>query len=296
MHMTSAPHLLTEDRPDFEHVLDEALRIVVDGIDGGADEAGGDGRAGASRGSGGDGAAGSPLNIEQLRTIALAAAESIGARVAEEYDAYRQVRAESRDAARESAQARDNRAFSYAAMGVADSAGSGAGLFAVMAVLTPLLAGAAALIFLLIGYALQAVSPEPGIASPLRTAGWFFAAVAAAAIVLGGIGLLLTALRAGSTAVHDGPTSLPPEVAHAREVWRRALLDRGMLPFLDDVVAGRVAVPQPPAAPASGPRMPRLGYSRPDFSSPQDPQSTAPRFASPDFSSPDFGGPDHRPD
>ena len=49
------------------------------------------------------------------------------------------------------------------------------------------------------------------------------------------------------------------------------------------------------------PRMPRLGYSRPDFSSPQDPRPTTPRFSSPDFSSPDFGspdfgGPDHAPD
>ena len=280
MHMTSAPHLLTEDRPDFEHVLDEALRIAMDGMEGGPT---------------GDGMAGSPLNAEQLRTMALTAAESIGARAAEEYAVYRQVRTDSRAAARESARVRDNRAFSYAAMGVADRTGSGAGILAVMAVLTPLLAGAAALIFLLIGYALQAVSPEPGIASPLRTAGWFFAAVAAAAIVLGGIGLLLTALRDGSTAIHDAPESLPPEVAQARDAWRRALLDRGLLPFLDDALAGRTAMP-PPTAPASGPRMPRLGYTRPDFSSPQDPHRGTPRFASPDFTSPDFGGPEHQPD
>lgn len=280
MHMTSAPHLLTEDRQDFEHVLDEALRIAMDGMEGAA---------------AGDGMAGSLLNAEQLRTMALAAAESIGARAAEEYEVYRQVRTDSRAAARESARARDSRTFSYAAMGVADRTGSGAGILAMMAVLTPLLAGAAALIFLLIGYALQAVSPEPGIASPLRTAGWFFAAVAAAAIVLGGIGLLLTALRDGSTAIHDAPESLPPEVAQARATWRRALLDRGLLPFLDDALAGRAAMP-PPTAPASGPRMPRLGYTRPDFSSPQDPHRATPRFASPDFTSPDFGGPDHRPD
>jgi hypothetical protein len=280
MHMTSAPHLLTEDRQDFDHVLDEALRIVLDGGDGA---------------SGPDGIAGSPLNSEQLRTMALAAAESIGAQAAAEYEAYRLVRAQTRDAARESARVRDSRAFSYAAMGVADHAGSGAGIFAVIAVLTPMLAGAAAVIFLLIGYALRALSPAPGIASPLRTAGWFFAAVAAAAILLGGIGLLLTALRDGSTAVHDAPESLPPEVAHARGEWHRALLDRGMLPFLDDVVAGRAPVP-PPAAPGSGPRIPRLGYSRPDYSSPHDPSAGSPRFASPDFSSPDFGGPEHRPE
>jgi hypothetical protein len=293
--MTSAPHLLTEDRPDFERVLDEALHIVMDGMEDGPTGTGAADGTGMPRASRGDGTAGSSLNAEQLRTMALAAAESIGARAADEYEAYRRVRAQSREAARESARARDSRTFSYAAMGVADRAGSGAGVFAVIAVLTPLLAGAAALIFLLIGYALQAVSPEPGIASPLRTAGWFFAAVTAAAIVLGGIGLLLTALRDGSTAIHDAPESLPPEVAQAREVWRRALLDRALLPFLDDVLAGRAAVP-PPSAPDLGLRMPRLGYSRPDFTSPQEPHPGAPRFASPDFSSPDFGGPDHRPD
>jgi hypothetical protein len=141
---------------------------------------------------------------------------------------------------------------------------------------------------------MQAVTPEPGIASPLRTAGWFFAAVAAAAVLFGAIGLLLTALRDGSTAIHDAPDSLPPEVSKARDLWHQALLNRGLLPFLDEALAAEPAAP--PSAPAPSSRMPRLGYSRPDFSSPQDPHATSPRFSSPDFSSPDFGGPDHLPD
>ncbi|SHL66558.1 hypothetical protein [Actinacidiphila paucisporea] len=287
--MTTAPHLLNEDRPDFEHVLDEALRIVLD------DE--------GPQGPGlPDGAAGGglPLNAEQLRTLALAAAERISAQAAAEYDAYRTLRAETREAVREAARSRDSRAFGYAAMGVADGAGSGAGLAAVIAVLTPLLAGAAALIFLLIGYSMAAVHPQPAIASPLRTAGWFFAAVAAAAILLGGIGLLLTALRDGSGAIHDSPDGMPPEVLRAREAWHQALLERGLLPFLEDALSD-TAAPAAPAQAPSAPRMPRLGYSRPDFSSPQDPRPTAPRFSSPDFSSPDFGspdfgGPDHAPE
>lgn len=291
MHMTTAPHLLNEDRPDFEHVLDEALRIVLD-----EDDAGWPGRP--------DGAAGSglPLNAEQLRTLALTSAEQISVRAAAEYDAYRMIRAETREMAREAARSRDSRAFGYAAMGVADGAGSGAGLGAVIAVLTPLLAGAAALIFLLIGYSMAAVHPQPAIASPLRTAGWFFAAVAAAAILLGAVGLLLTALRDGSRALRDSPDGMPPEVLRAREAWHQALLDRGLLPFLDDAL-NDTAAPAAPAQAPSAPRMPRLGYSRPDFSSPQDPKprSAAPRFSSPDFSSPDFGspdfgGPDHAPD
>jgi hypothetical protein len=183
-------------------------------------------------------------------------------------------------------------------MGVADRAGSGAGLIPVLAVLTPLLAGAAAVIFLLIGYAMEAVSPEPAIASPLRTAGWFFAAITAASILLGAVGLLLTALRDGSGAIHDAPDSLSPEVSRARESWREALLSLGMLPFLDDALdAASTQGPAVPPPPAAVQRMPHLGYSRPDFSSPQDPQRPAsPHFSSPDFSSPDWGGPEHAPE
>jgi hypothetical protein len=49
--------------------------------------------------------------------------------------------------------------------------------------------------------------------------------------------------------------------------------------------------------------MPRLGYSRPDFTSPGPEESpepghrfTSPDFTSPDFTSPDFGGPDNPPE
>jgi hypothetical protein len=257
MHMTSAPHLLNEDRPEFERVLGDALRIVLDERDG----------------------AGAALNAEQLRTKALAAADAISRAVAQEYGTYRTLREQGREAVRESARARENRRFGYAAMGVAEGAGSGAGLAAVMAVLTPLLAGAAAVIFLLIGYALSAVTPEPGIAHPLRTAGWFFAAVTAASILLGVVGLLLTALRDSSGAIHDTPEALPPEVAAARAAWREALLARGMLPFLTGALAEAEALdptptpgPAPSATPTSAPHLPHLGYSRPDFTSPKPPR------------------------
>ncbi|HEY5837276.1 hypothetical protein [Streptomyces sp.] len=278
--MNSAPHLLGEDRPDFDHVLDDALRIVLDNQD--------NDRA--------------PLNTEQLRTRALVSADAITAAVAEEYESYRTLRAETREAAREAARSRENRAFGYAAMGVAEGAGPGAGLLAVLAVLTPLLAGAAAVIFLLIGYALQAVSPEPGIAAPLRTVGWFFAAVAAASILLGAVGLLLTALRNGSAAIHDTLDAMPPEVAQARQVWHEALLNRGLLPFLDEAAtrATTAFTPEPPAPlpTRTVPRMPHLGYTRPDFTSPGPEESPAPghRFSSPDFTSPEFGGPERERD
>jgi hypothetical protein len=300
MHMTTAPHLLNEDRPDFEHVLDDALHIVLaqDGSDGAGGAARGAGRPEDMTGGAPDGA-GLPLNAEQLRTLALAADDRISGRADEEYEAYRTLRAQAREALREAARSRESRAFGFGAMGVAEGAGSGAGLVAVLAVLTPLLAGAAALIFLVIGYAMAAVHPQPAIASPLRTAGWFFAVVAAASVLLGAIGLLFTALRDGSGAIHDAADGMPPEVHAAREAWLRALLERGMLPFLDDALhdpdaADAAAAPAPAPSP---PRMPRLGYSRPDFTSPHDaPPRTAPRYSSPDFSSPDYGGPEHAPE
>jgi hypothetical protein len=304
MHMTTAPYLLTEDRPDFDRALDEALHIVL--------------RDHETAGNGHDDGR-SALNSEQLRTLALGAAELIGEAAAVEYEAYRAIREEFREAARESARARDNRTFGYAAMGVADGAGSGAGLVAVLAVLTPLLAGAAAAIFLLTGYALHAMTPEPAIASPLRTAGWLFAAVTGASVLLGAIGLLLTALRDSSSAIHDSADALPPEVARARGVWYQALLERGLLPFLADAAADATlaasasATAHEPPGPVAGPvtgqdihRMPRLGYSRPDFSSPAPdpagplppttPRFSGPRYSSPDFTSPDFGGPDTTPE
>ncbi|OMI38757.1 hypothetical protein SPAR_14381, partial [Streptomyces sparsogenes DSM 40356] len=68
MHMNSAPHLLIEDRPEFERVLDEALRTA-------------DRRADLS-------GVGQRLTTEQLRTMAMNAAAAIAARAADEYQHY----------------------------------------------------------------------------------------------------------------------------------------------------------------------------------------------------------------
>jgi len=301
--MNSAQHLLNEDRQDFERVLDEALHSAEI-------------REALAEGA-------SPLNNEQLRTMALSAIEPIAACAAPEYQQYRKVRDQLREAAdtlrgvsRRAAAPVGAGSIEYAAaMGpVTDPGGSGAGLFAVVAVLTPMLAGAAAVIFLLAGYALRLSHPVPAIAQPLISAGWLFAGVAVLGIVLAIISLLLTALRNGSTALHDGPDELPPELAHARGAWQRALLERGLRPFLFEALAQAATAPPPtPAAydpgpgpgsgSSSGPRMPRLGYSRPDFTSPGPEESpepghrfTSPDFTSPDFTSPDFGGPDNPPE
>ncbi len=195
----------------------------------------------------------------------------------------------------------DGVASTLAGGGVGDAV-SGAGLFPVVAVLTPILSGAAALIFLLVGYVLAMMNPEPAIASPMRTAGWLFLAIAGAGIVFCTVGLILTALRDGSSAIRASHDDTPPEVGRAREAWSAALLERGMLPFLHEALASgaasAVARDSSYDRRTPGDDRPhtssRLGFSRPGFSSPggEEPGSGRPSFTSPDFSSPDFSSPD----
>lgn len=77
MHMTSAPHLLTEDRPEFDRLLDEALRTA-------------NARPELA-------ALGERLNAEQLRTMAMGATSLLTAAAAAEYDHYVKVRKERQD-------------------------------------------------------------------------------------------------------------------------------------------------------------------------------------------------------
>ncbi|MEV0774611.1 hypothetical protein ACIBLA_35450 [Streptomyces sp. NPDC050433] len=272
MHMNSAPHLLTEDRADFERILDETLRHAHDRPDL-AD-------------------VGQRLNTEQLRTMALNATSLITATAATEYEHYAKVREEFRAPAATPA---GNSVLSPAMHGTAET---GAGLAAVVAVLVPVLAGAAALVFLLVGYSLRMLSPVPAFSGTLLTVGWFFGAVAALGLAVAGAGLLITALRNAATQVPAGETEgdWPDEVSRAREAWRVAVLERGILPFLREALAAPDVEPAPKARPAQ--HLPKMGYSRPDFSSPGDGATAGqrPTFSSPDFSSPDYGGPEHQPE
>ncbi|MFJ2706110.1 hypothetical protein ACIO3R_23280 [Streptomyces sp. NPDC087428] len=274
MHMNSAPHLLTEDRPEYERILDDALRHAHERPD--------------------LAAVGEQLNPVQLRTMAMAATALITATAATEYEHYVKAREELR------ATAADTDRDAVRGTGADDPDRSGAGIGAVVTVLAPVLAGTAAVIFLLVGYILKMLSPPPSFAGTMVGAGWFFAALTAAAILIAAIGLLITALRNGSTslAADDPGEELPEDVARAREAWRHALLERGILPFLRDALADPGAAPAARTPYPSANRIPKIGYSRPDFSSPDDGPAAAPRptFTSPDFSSPDFGGPEHEMD
>ncbi|MYZ06107.1 hypothetical protein GT028_01775 [Streptomyces sp. SID2999] len=286
MHMNSVPqHLLSEDRREFERLLDEALRSApehpeLSGI-------------------------GQRLNPEQLRTMALSATALITAAAAAEYQHYVEAREELRHpapaaetAVAETAPAEGESGSLGLAAALGETAeAAGAGASAMVAVLAPLLAGTAAVLFLLVGYILRTVAPGRQFGRTMVTVGWVFGAVTAAAILAAGVALLLTALRNSSSGEAAAQAEAREAVARAREEWRDALLARGILPFLRDALA-QPGVPAAQPLPDPGPsRMPRLGYGRPGFSSPDDGSAAGrPRFSSPDYSSPDFGGPEHQPD
>ncbi|MDT0378916.1 hypothetical protein RM572_09040 [Streptomyces sp. DSM 42041] len=287
MHMNSAPQLLREDRAEFERLLDETLRTA-------------DRYPGLSR-------VGDRLGRAQLRSMAVSAALPIAACADAEYRRFVALRRELRERANDA---------------TATVAGrDGAGLLAIVSVLAPLLAGTAALIFLLVGYGLHLLDPEPSLAAPMRNAGWTFAVLAAGTALLGMGGVLLTALRNGPSAVaapgrprrRRGPAPEPAsvpgdlaqEVAAARSAWQTALRDRGIVPFLREALADPAGAEKSPEALArelpEQPRTPRLGYSHPGFSHPgfsspatgsgSDSASTRPRFSSPEFAAPDYDGP-----
>ncbi|MFE0374064.1 hypothetical protein ACFW1M_00480 [Streptomyces inhibens] len=296
MHMNSAPHLLNEDRAEFARILDEALRTAEYRPD--------DLTA----------AAGKHLNTEQLRTMALSATTAIAACATAEYQRYVQLRAELRAPAPTSPAAgagggeQDGTAgeglglATAAAMGEAET--TGAGLAAMITVLAPVLAGIAAVLFLLIGYALRTISPDKSLAQPLISVGWIFAALTAAGALVAMCGLVVTALRNGSSGQSTRADELGEALDNAHEAWRRALLERGLLPFLREALSDPSATPDddpvryvPRRTKAPESRIPTLGYTRPEFTSPDSGSSgSRPRYSSPDFTSPDYGGPDHQPD
>lgn len=288
--MNSAPHLLNEDRAEFARILDEALRTA-------------EYRPGDLTG-----ATGKQLSTEQLRAMALSATTAIAACATAEYQRYVQLRAEVRAPARapsaagaEPTGAADGGAGPATAAALDEAETTGAGLTAMIAVLAPVLAGIAAVLFLLIGYVLSAISPDKSLARPLISVGWIFAALTAAGTLVAMGGLLVTALRNGSSA-QTAADDVGEALQLAREAWRSALLERGLLPFLREALADPAAtpdddptryVPRRTTSPES--RIPTLGYTRPEFTSPDSGSSgSRPRYSSPDFTSPEYGGPDHQ--
>ncbi|MFC8171254.1 hypothetical protein ACFUJ0_02875 [Streptomyces sp. NPDC057242] len=207
MHMNVAPHLLTEDRAEYERVLDDALstahaRPELAGV-------------------------GTRLTVAQLRAMTLNATALVTSAAANEYDHFVKVREQNRAAVG----ARPPAAY--------DRPGPGAGVVAIFTVMVPVLAGAAAVIFLLVGAVLHALAPTMAFGATLLTAGLVFGSLAAAGLLCAAAGLLVTALRNSPVEVSTGgpPPAPDDELSRAREAWRHALLERGILPFLRHALA-----------------------------------------------------------
>ncbi|EGX61463.1 transmembrane protein [Streptomyces zinciresistens K42] len=288
-------YLLSEDRHEYERLLDEALRTAPRRPD----------------------PAGRRPGPEQLRAMALAATTVVAGAATAEYASYVGLREELRRPPGRTGAA-------------ADAGPAGAGAAAVVAVLTPVLAGTAAAIFLGLGYLLEVAGRASSFSGALLATGWVFGAITAAAILVAAACLLVTALRNTPAPRSEAYRALAAEVDRAREVWRAALLERGIRPFLRDALADPAA--SPVAAPAAPGRVPEPGYGRPglDDQDGQDgqgdeggrdtqggegaeggegsegggsgrgarprftsPDYTGPHFTGPDFTSPDFTGPGH---
>ncbi|MEV7772925.1 hypothetical protein [Kitasatospora sp. NPDC086791] len=292
--MSNPPPLLAEDRPEYERLLAEALRdrTVLTAL-----------RAPGA------------LTTDQLRIRALRDADGVNAAATTEYAHYTRLR-ESLRAIPPPPPGTEPTAPGLLTQ--LRSANGGAGLFPVLTVLTPILAWAAAVLLLLIGYLLRAADPDLALARSLVTAGWVALAAGVAAMAIGIVGLLLTAIRDGTAAAPAGTDpELAAELADARAAWRAALRDRGLLPYL------HAALPPVPgaAAGAGGGTAAEAGTAagpgaavRPDFSSPG---YTSPAFTSPGpgpgagadgvtdpegrtsrpaaFTTPDFTGPGYTP-
>ncbi|MGN0120939.1 MAG: hypothetical protein ACI39M_26060, partial [Streptomyces albidoflavus] len=162
MHMNSAPHLLNEDRAAYERLLDEALRTITH--DEGHHRATLPGR----------------LPVAELRRLALGGTAAITAAAATEYRHLLSLREELGEATTAGPATGDDPAAAPGGSGLTTAVSqmteaTGAGALAVLAVLAPLLAGTAALIFLLVGYGLRMLDPAPALAQTLLTTGWVFA-------------------------------------------------------------------------------------------------------------------------
>jgi len=250
----------------------------------------------------------SRVGAGQLRIKGLAATPRVARAAEAEYRAYTELRQQKRD------DEQTGRAAPLSGPGRQER--TGAGLVPVLAVLTPVLAAAAAVTFLLLGYVLRLADSSSATADTLAGAGWISLGTAALTGVVGLLALYRTAAEHKQSAAssHSEPSA---DLARARETWLKALREGGVRPFLVAQLEAEPVRPGPSSAhhprfssPDFGsPDFARPAYGHPDFSSPDfggpdttEPEANKPDFASPayarpayghpDFSSPDFGGPD----
>ncbi|WP_097948088.1 hypothetical protein [Streptomyces sp. ms115] len=207
---------------------------------------------------------------DRLRVRGLAAVARTAAAADAEYRRYTALRLHAQGGRRD----RGPRPLS----GPGDQERPGAGVLAVLGVLTPVLAAVAAATFLLLGYGLRLADTLPALADTLVGVGWFSLVVAALAALASVVALYRTAARqsaADTTAVPGPSADGSPALARAREAWLVALRDRGIRPFLLQELA-EAAASAPGASQGSGSRFSSPAFAGPDYSGPGFEGSTPP--------------------
>ncbi|WP_051830605.1 MULTISPECIES: hypothetical protein [Streptomyces] len=154
--------------------------------------------------------------VEVLRRAARENAEFVLAAAGPEYERYAALRADADAVARlpVDVPARER----------------ASGWWGVLGVIVPIVAVVAAVVFLLLGYVLGLAEDLEVLAHALLGAGWVAAGVAAVSLLVGGLGLLGSAVRQGEVTGEEA--SGPGELARARDAWRAALAERGLVPYL----------------------------------------------------------------
>ncbi|MBO8197779.1 hypothetical protein JW613_05610 [Streptomyces smyrnaeus] len=205
---------------------------------------------------------------ERLRQAARDSAADLAQVAAEEYQTLKRARE----------MARSGGEPSQSASGLARE--HGGGLLAAFAVLVPLISGAAAVIFLLLGHLLMLIDSQQDVGTSLVLTGWSGAGVAAVTGALG-LGTVFVAARSHSrpsSRLRDGSRPNPTgerRVEEAHAAWRTALLERAVLPCLRS-------------------RLLEAGGEQPDRSNartaaPRSSLGFSPGYEAPGFGSPEFG-------
>ncbi|MGW6584232.1 hypothetical protein ACWF76_33395 [Streptomyces globisporus] len=213
----------------------------------------------------------SGVPADRLRIRGLAAVERTAAAAEAEYRRYAALRLHAQGGRRDAGTAQLS--------GPGDQERPGAGVLAVLGVLTPVLSAVAAATFLLLGYGLRLADTLPALADTLVGVGWFSLVVAGAAALVSVVALYRTAARqstADAVAVPDPSAAADaPALARAREAWVVALRDRGIRPFLLQELA-EAAASAPEAGEGRGSRFSSPAFAGPDYSGPGFEGSTPP--------------------
>ncbi|MFI6273608.1 hypothetical protein [Streptomyces sp. NPDC050988] len=210
--MAGPTHLRPEDRADFEDVLRRALSTTDIRTALLADPT----SAAATR----------------LRAQALRAVDEITAAASDEYREYLAARTVmERGPQSRTTEDRGRQSGTTVEQGRQPQPADPGALLPALATLTPPIAATAAAVLLVLGYSLRLADAQGPMGGSLVTAGWVFALIAAASTLAGLTALLCTALRTRSG--HGDRTSASARnLHHARARWQRALLERGVLPYL----------------------------------------------------------------